>query len=56
VCSVDCFDRAVTVSGFARAWKRSIDRDTLAGLRAPVAKALSVIDTTKLTTTVKDCD
>jgi predicted RNA-binding protein YlxR (DUF448 family) len=51
VCSVECFDRAVTGSGFARAWRRSVDRDGLGHLRAPVSEFLKTN-----VTTVKDCD
>lgn len=52
VCSIECFDRAST-SGFARAWRRSVDRDGLRDLREPV---MTVLTTTASTTSVKDCD
>lgn len=51
VCSIECFDRAVATSGFARAWRRSVDRDGLRDLREPVVTML-----TNVMTTVKDCD
>jgi hypothetical protein len=40
VCSIECFDRAVP-AGFARAWRRSVDRDGLRDLREPVREVLS---------------
>lgn len=57
VCSIECFDRATTASGFARAWRRSVDRDGLGDLREPVMTVLaSKNQTSKMTTSVKDCD
>ena len=58
VCSVECFDRATTTSGFARAWRRSVDRDGLRDLRDPVMTVLekTEVTTTASTTSVKDCD
>jgi hypothetical protein len=66
VCSIECFDRAVP-AGFARAWRRTIDRDGLRDLREPVREVLStkVVSATGVSmngvmtndvTTVKDCD
>ena len=51
VCSVECFDQALAASGFARAWRRTVDRASLGGLRQPVSEYLKMN-----VTTVKDCD
>lgn len=52
VCSVDCFDRALATSGFAKAWRHAVDREGLSALRNGVVTNLS----TNTNTIVKDCD
>ena len=41
VCSIECFDLAAKRRRFERAWKRSVDADTLATLRNAVAGVIT---------------